>query len=173
MVYPALFSLPGFMILAIIWMTYPHPVIQACVAIGFVPSWILQSWRLMGVTLAVGLTGGLLLGVPHGLVYIPLAFVGWALFAVGSAARCPRCRYTLIASRRPWDALPHNHWCPMCGRSRERVWPGQYLAHPETWDGEYHDEGGGNCGRDALVVWWRHVLYQRYLRREKTVRAGS
>jgi len=173
MVYPVLCFFPGFFILAVSWGNYPHPVIQACVAVVCIVAWIAQSWRLMGVALGLGLFAGLVLGVPNGLAFVPLTLAGWALLSVTMAARCPRCRHSIAPTRLFRERLLDNRWCSMCGRSRERVWPGQYLARPEAWDGEYHDEGGGTPRPDALIDWWRYVLYKRYLRRQKPVTAGA
>ena len=173
MVYPIVCFFPGFVILAVSWGNYPHPVIQACVAVVCMAAWIAQSWRLMGVALGLGLIAGLVLGVPNGLALVPMTLAGWALLSVTMAARCPRCREYIMPSANLLRKLPDSHFCSMCGRSRERVWPGQYLARPEVWDGEYHDEGGGLCERDALIEWRRYVLYTRYLRRQKPVTAGG
>lgn len=35
---------------------------------------------------------------------------------------------------------PHETTCPRCLRSRENVWPLQYLTKREPWDGIRHDE---------------------------------
>ena len=173
MIYPVLCYLPGFFILAVSVLAYPQPGVQAFMAIGCVAAYALQSWRLMGVCVFTGLIAGLVLGAPHGLVFVPVMALGWALMSVMLAARCPRCRYNIAPGRRFWQKLPHSHWCPMCGRSRQRVWPGQYLKNPEAWDGEYHDEGGGVSELDALITWRRYILYKRYLKRQTSVAAGS
>ena len=173
MVYPVLCYLPGFFILAVSVLFYPQPGVQAYIFIGSFAAFVLQSWRLMGVCVFTGLIAGLVLGAPHGLVFVPIMALGWALMSVMLAARCPRCRYNIATQRRIWRKLPDSHWCPMCGRSRQGVWPGQYLKTPEAWDGEYHDEGGGMGEPDALITWWRYILYKRYLKRQTSVAAGS
>ena len=35
---------------------------------------------------------------------------------------------------------PHETTCPRCLRSRENVWPLQYVVKREPWDGIRHDE---------------------------------
>jgi hypothetical protein len=173
MAYPIVFFIPGFFILVVSLLNYPNPWIQACAGLGCCVAYGLQSWRLMGVCVTAGVGAGIVVGVPHDLLYAPVMLAGWGLLSVAMAARCPRCRYTIAPSRGRWQRFPRHGWCPMCGRSRSGVWPGQYLTQREAWDGEYHDEGGGVGQPNALVTWWRYVLYQRYLRRQAAVKAGG
>lgn len=60
---------------------------------------------------------------------------------------------------------PPARWCPICGRTREGVWPFQYMVKPESWDGAYHDEGGGPTRQDGIRDWWRDILFKRYRKR--------
>lgn len=80
---------------------------------------------------------------------VMLDVAGWArglLLAGGMAAgvlvfqvKCPRCKLHVSGHRygNYWPGHPpSNRSCPQCGRSRQGVWPFQYVRSPEPWDGQ-------------------------------------
>lgn len=151
---------------------YAEPWQIGLTLLGIVATICFQSWRLLGVVLALSAIYGVWVGDAGALSTAVSSAIGWACMSVVLAARCPRCGYTLAPSRNPFAEGPGRNWCPMCGRTRTRVWPFQYMIKPESWDGSYHDEGGGPGPQDAILHWRRDKLFaQRKKRAVSRVRS--
>lgn len=149
--------------------SYNEPWQLGLTLLGIVAAICFQSWRLLGVVLATSAVYGVLVGDPSALSIAALNAIGWACMSVVLGARCPRCEHTLAPSRNPFAEGPGPNWCPMCGRTRTRVWPFQSLIKPELWDGSYHDEGGGPGPQDAILHWWRDKLFARLKRKRRVI----
>ena len=94
-----------------------------------------------------------------------MAFVN-VIIVISANIKCPRCLESLPTFKRS----PNGFWqtsgyCIICGRDSRKVWPFQYARHPEVWDGQYHDEGGGPQVEDAISDWWRYIRGKAAIKR--------
>ncbi|ESQ80171.1 hypothetical protein AEYBE204_06010 [Asticcacaulis sp. YBE204] len=74
----------------------------------------------------------------------PMFAAGTYLLAQHLNFHCPRCGTHVSANT--WSRINTGTapaYCTVCGRSRQGIRAFQYKRHPEPWDGQYHDEGGG------------------------------
>jgi hypothetical protein len=99
--------------------------------------------------------------------YDGLFIVGWLMIVVSSNARCPRCALPVGLSGGMWRHSAVPSYCIGCGRFRRDVWPFQYILKPETWDGEYHDDGGGPAPDSYHAEVARYHAQQRWLKKKR------
>jgi|GEM_PF-1915833 len=164
-IYPVFFIIPGMLALAAATTTSQIPFLFLTLFLVFLSA--ISGWLRLLVVIVIGLLVARLILSDIGVVSAALCVLGGLLLLVGGAVRCPRCRDMIAPRRQLWTRMPKGGWCPMCGRSQRRVWPFQYLRQPESWDGAYHDEGGGPAPSNATVEWWRYELFQRWQRRHR------
>lgn len=160
-IYPAFFILPGmFLLFGATSSSHIAWLFLIVIPAVFLPA-ALGHLRLLVISTIGVLVARLLLN-DIGVVTAGLHIVATLLLMVGAAARCPRCSMHIATREQRWRGGPSAQWCYICGRSRRRVWPFQYVLKPETWDGEYHDDGGGPSSVDSIVDWQRDLMFRRW-----------
>ncbi len=164
-IYPAFFIIPGMVAFAAAtstshdqWGFMLLPVIVLPAVTGRLRLFLIVAAGILGARLVMGDIDA---------VAAALHIAGTLLVLIGVAARCPRCTTHIAMRDQRWRGGPRAEWCYICGRSRKRVWPFQYVLKPEVWDGEYHDEGGGPSSVDSIVDWWRDLAYRRWQKRHR------
>jgi len=161
-IYPALFFIPGMLALFAAFSLSRFPWLFLLLPLILLPA-ALGRLRLLFVS-AMGLLMARLLLGDASIITTVLYIGGTLLVMTAFAVRCPRCAGP-VSSRTPgWYGGPKNEWCPVCGRRRHGIWPFQYLLRPESWDGEYHDEGGGPSSVDSAMDWQCDLLFRRWRR---------
>ncbi|ESQ80897.1 hypothetical protein [Asticcacaulis sp. YBE204] len=164
MYYPAVFAVPGIIFLLTSLTSYTNSTLAFAVFMTaflslFVNSlWLTSAILIGGAAICAGM------GDPNSLSIAGSTALAVILLGIAIGFKCPRCRFMIQAGRNPFTQ-PHRKWCPICGRTRRGVWPFQHSLKPESWDGQYHDDGGGPDDGDSVRGWQRDRIYKRYLKR--------
>jgi hypothetical protein len=141
--YPLAFFIPSFFLLAFGIYSSDFIFVELLTGGCFIACFLTNAWRLLAIGLVVSLAVRFGMHDNHLEISAITFALGWFLFALGAAARCPRCGTHIMVDWSDWRRAHVPRHCVLCGRARADVWPFQYLLKPEPWDGEYHDEGGG------------------------------
>ena len=97
-----------------------------------------MKWFYTLLALAAIMVFGCIMSQVGNVERLAMLVVGMAAGVLALNVKCPRCKLHISGHETgtylPGDP-PAASPCPRCGRTRQGVWPFQYLVAPEPWDG--------------------------------------